>query len=175
MKIGITGHQRLESAECWEWVRRELAALLQAAQLPAELQRHAGEALSAYSSLAAGADQEFAEAAVRANIPLVVIVPSRGYERAFSDPAALTRYRALLEHAADVRIELFDKPSEEAFLAAGKSLVDAVDLLIAVWDGRPAKGKGGTAEVVAYARQQGRALVLLDPALRTITRSEDAP
>lgn len=30
-----------------------------------------------------------------------------------------------------------------------------VDRLIAVWDGRPARGYGGTADLVAYARGLG--------------------
>lgn len=45
----------------------------------------------------------------------------------------------------------YSKP-EEAFLACGKAVADWTDILIAIWDGRPAKGRGGTGDVVAYAR-----------------------
>ena len=38
--------------------------------------------------------------------------------------------------------------------ASVEMLKDA-DLLIAVWDGLPARGLGGTADVVAYARDHG--------------------
>ncbi len=34
-------------------------------------------------------------------------------------------------------------------------MVQASDLLLAVWDGRPAAGRGGTAEIVEYARTLG--------------------
>ena len=34
-------------------------------------------------------------------------------------------------------------------------MVEHADVLIAVWDGRPARGMGGTADAVAYARQRG--------------------
>lgn len=50
----------------------------------------------------------------------------------------------------------FSEPSEEAFYAAGKAVVDACDWLIAVWDGEPARGLGGSADVVAYARNRGK-------------------
>jgi hypothetical protein len=33
-------------------------------------------------------------------------------------------------------------------------MVDHADELYAVWDGQPARGYGGTADVVAYARQR---------------------
>jgi hypothetical protein len=32
-------------------------------------------------------------------------------------------------------------------------VVEASELLVAVWDGEPARGLGGTADVVAYARE----------------------
>lgn len=34
-------------------------------------------------------------------------------------------------------------------------LVGMADRLLAVWDGKPARGFGGTADVVAYARRVG--------------------
>ncbi|MER5913805.1 hypothetical protein ABT124_25810, partial [Streptomyces sp. NPDC001982] len=37
----------------------------------------------------------------------------------------------------------------------GELLVDQADELLAVWDGQPARGFGGTADVVAYAHRQG--------------------
>jgi hypothetical protein len=40
-------------------------------------------------------------------------------------------------------------------MAGSEILVGLVDELIAVWDGEPARGYGGTADVVAYAKRQG--------------------
>jgi hypothetical protein len=37
-------------------------------------------------------------------------------------------------------------------MRAGEKVVDLSDTLLAVWDGLPAKGYGGTADVVTYAR-----------------------
>jgi hypothetical protein len=41
--------------------------------------------------------------------------------------------------------------------------VDLSDLLIAVWDGKEAKGKGGTADIVRYARERDTEVVVLWP------------
>jgi hypothetical protein len=41
---------------------------------------------------------------------------------------------------------------EEAYAAANDRLLEKIDVLVAVWDGREAQGRGGTAEVVARAR-----------------------
>jgi hypothetical protein len=44
---------------------------------------------------------------------------------------------------------------EDAYCAAGEAVVERSDVLLAVWDGRPAKGIGGTGEVVAAAGRSG--------------------
>jgi hypothetical protein len=38
---------------------------------------------------------------------------------------------------------------------AGKVVVDRSSVLVAVWDGQPSRGLGGTADVVRYARERG--------------------
>ncbi|MDP9110532.1 MAG: hypothetical protein M3M96_02725, partial [Candidatus Eremiobacteraeota bacterium] len=57
----------------------------------------------------------------------------------------------------------YDAPTGEAFLAAGKYLVENSDILFAVWDGEPSRGIGGTADVVSYARSAGRHIVRINP------------
>jgi len=42
-------------------------------------------------------------------------------------------------------------------------LVGPVDELLAVWDGKPARGYGGTADVVAYAERNGVPVRVLWP------------
>ena len=45
--------------------------------------------------------------------------------------------------------------TEDAYRAAGEAVVERSDVLLAVWDGQPAKGIGGTGEVVAAAGRLG--------------------
>ncbi len=56
---------------------------------------------------------------------------------------------------AQQTIRLPATPSaEQAYLELGRYLVTHADLLIAVWDGLPARGPGGTSDVVQMARQR---------------------
>ncbi|MCA1708813.1 MAG: hypothetical protein LC808_38260, partial [Actinobacteria bacterium] len=57
----------------------------------------------------------------------------------------------------------YDSPSEDAFFAAGRRVVDLSDVVVAVWDGMEAKGKGGTGDVVTYARDNGIPVVVAWP------------
>ncbi len=48
-------------------------------------------------------------------------------------------------------------------MAASKLMIDHSDELYAVWDGKPARGYGGTADVVAYARAHGTSVHVIWP------------
>lgn len=152
MRLGISGHQNL-SPEVIAYVKPILIRLINERK----------NNLIGVSSLAAGADQLFAAVILEQGGSLHAIIPCRGYERTFSKKGSLDHFKLLLRKAH--RIETLDhpKPSEEAFLNAGHSVVDNSDLLIAVWDGEPAVGKGGTADVVDYARSCGTEVKVIWP------------
>jgi hypothetical protein len=61
----------------------------------------------------------------------------------------------------------FTVPSEEAFYEAGKRVVQISDLMIAVWNGKPAAGLGGTADIVKYSLASGKPVVHLHPESKT--------
>jgi hypothetical protein len=42
-------------------------------------------------------------------------------------------------------------------------MVDQADKLFAVWDGKPARAYGGTADVVGYARDHGTPVEIIWP------------
>lgn len=157
MRIGVTGHQHIPE-RAREYVRRGLDAFLAAYE-------GRGLAVMGLSSLAWGSDQLFAAAMLNAGHGLRAIIPSRGYESTF-DRRGLAAYRTLLagaERTAGVVTLDYPEPSGEAFLAAGMRVVDDCDLLVALWDGQPATGKGGTGDAVAYARSQGRPVTVIWP------------
>ena len=151
MVIGATGHQNIPSS-AFEYVRRQIQEALDQARRP----------LEGASALAVGADQLFAERVLGGEGRLHVVVPSRGYEATFKG-SDRDRYERLLTLAYQVETLNYPEPSEEAFLAAGKRIVDMCDLLLAVWDGREAQGPGGTADVVAYAREVGKPVEIIWP------------
>ncbi len=121
------------------------------------------DTLTGITSLAGGADQVFAQAVVDVGGSLHVVVPCRDYPSTFTDAAARSAYRRFLDAAARVDKLAFSEPSEQAFFAAGKVMAEASDWVLAVWDGQPARGLGGSADVVAYARSLGRRVDIVWP------------
>lgn len=129
-----------------------------------EKQREHGRRLVALSAIAAGADSLFAEAAISLHIPLDVVLPFEGYEEDFAEGEERARFERLLAAARRTRTLSYERRSQEAYVAVGRWVVDNSDQLIAVWDGLPARGPGGTGDVVTYARECGRALTVVTPA-----------
>jgi hypothetical protein len=158
MRVGITGHQRLAITSGWDWVRSEIAAVLK---------RDAGP-LVGISSLAAGADQIFADLVLRQGGALEVVIPLPGYVESFADECDLGEYERLLRTASVVETLRRDGSVEEAYMEAGRRVVDTSDLLVAVWDGRPASGLGGTADVVEYAVRRKKKILHLNPLTQTV-------
>lgn len=153
--VGITGHQARPGID-WDWVAAEIRLALTGADRPERC----------YSSIAIGADQVFAQAALELGLPLTAVIPLPDYDRFFSGDDAET-YRSLRQQSEVIQLGGGDT-DEEAFFAAGKWIADAADLLIAVWDGQPAAGLGGTGDVVAYRLADGRPVLHIDP-IRKIT------
>ncbi|MCX5197616.1 hypothetical protein OOK31_27610 [Streptomyces sp. NBC_00249] len=149
-RIGVTGHRAIPG-EVLGHVREALHSVLGGHQGP----------LEAFSSLADGADQLFADIALEHGADLTVVIPSGDYEDTFEDPDALAGYRRLRRRAAQEVLMAFDRSTDEAYYAAGTYIADSCDRLVAVWDGLPARGHGGTAEIVAYARALGKPVTVI--------------
>ncbi|GAA2803007.1 hypothetical protein GCM10010470_42610 [Saccharopolyspora taberi] len=85
---------------------------------------------------------------------LIAIVPAAEYRDGLPE-GHHTTYDFLLGQAADViRLDHVESDSEAHMDASVRMLTEA-DRLVAVWDGQPARGYGGTADVVVAARQRG--------------------
>lgn len=150
-RIAITGHRGLPPA-----VEREVDAALRAHLAPL------GGGLIGLSCLADGADTLFARAVVEAGADLEAVVPAERYRDGLP-PAHRPVYDALLARAALVHRLPFTDSTPQAHLEAGRHLVDHSDELLAVWDGRAARGLGGTADIVAYAQECDRPVVVFWP------------
>lgn len=152
MRVGVSGHRDRDGAD-WDWVRAEIEAII------ARVDCEAGA-----SCLAPGADLIFAEAILALGRPLIVMKPI-----APTDNAADHREKelALIAAASEVR-RIAGASPDEAFFNAGKAVVDDSDMMIFVWDGGPSRGLGGTADIVAYARDRGKHGLVLDPLQRTV-------
>ena len=117
------------------------------------------------SPLAPGADQIAAEAALDAGYSLSALLPFEGdeYEEDFS-AEELASQRDVRERAEGV-LELPGerKDALDAYLMAGRATVAHADLMIAVWDGLPARGRGGTGEIVELALRRGKPVLHVQP------------
>jgi hypothetical protein len=152
-RLAITGHRELPGH----------TAELVDVGLRAEIAEHAGTELVGWSCLADGADSLFAQAILDAGGALVVVVPAKQYRDGFPESHHAT-YDELLAQATDVIELAHTEANAEAYMDASLRMIDNADELVAVWDGRPARGYGGTAEVVATARERGLPVAVVWPA-----------
>lgn len=150
MRVGITGHQQLETSSAWTWVENMLRIELKSLTHP----------LVGITSLAIGADQMFARLILEEGGVIHAVLPFKDIERSFS-AQDIPAYRDLLARAT---FEVLHVPGldEDAYLAAGYRVVDLSDIMITVWNGKPAKGKGGTADIVAYSKSHRIPLIHID-------------
>jgi hypothetical protein len=153
LSVGVTGHRELGDIEAWVWVRAELYGFLAGLKRP----------LLGVTSLAIGADQIFAEIVLSLGGQIEAIIPFADYERTFRNEAELGKYEELKSLCVHVETLAPFPTEEEAFLSAGKTVVDRSDLLVAVWDGEPAHGRGGTGDIVDYALTRQKQLVNINP------------
>ena len=102
---------------------------------------------------------------MRAGYRLVAPLPfSRvDTENEFQSESDLALFRTLLEYADSVTERSGSRETlvsrESAFAAVGLITLDNCDVLLAVWDGRSARGTGGTAEVVANAQSRSKPVI----------------
>lgn len=163
LRIGVTGHRHLDDP-------RATADAVAAALERICREFPAGPAtpvcLVVVSALAEGADQlvtwqvlALPGSCLEAVLPL----PRTAYARNFTTAASRADFRALLARASRVWQAPPAHSPEEAYEAAGRHVADNCDVLMAIWDGQPARGRGGTAHIVEYAREHGVPLAWIRP------------
>jgi len=167
LRVGVTGHRanKLGPAVA-ERLRPLVRAALEHVQALCTL-------LRIVSPLAEGADRLVAREGLALGAELLAPLPFPRlfYRRDFVDPASLAEFDALILRATTV-IELdgcydTEETRKVAYAAVGEFVVDESDVVIALWDGEPSGGYGGTAEIVDSARRKGRPVLWL-PTLDTI-------
>jgi hypothetical protein len=145
-----------------ERVSRRLDLVLAALKRGAE-----GRARVAITALAEGSDRLFAVAALKHGFRLEVLLPfaTSDYETTFGDKAETAAFRDLLAHAdrwQELPGALSDTKS--AYEEVGRKTVDASDILVTIWDGKPAAGRGGTPEIIDYAIGRRKPVIWIDAA-----------
>ena len=173
LTVGVTGH-RLEAipAARRDDVQRRIGEALDLIEAEALALREREQELfspdppvfTLVSPLAEGADQMAAEAALARGWQLQTILPfdRQTYIDDFNDEESRGLFHQLVA-AASCTLELPGDPHDrlEAYVMAGRGTVAHCDILIAVWDGLPPRGRGGTGEIVELAIARGTAILHL--------------
>lgn len=155
--IGVTGHRYLEPADA-----RLRAAVISECR---SLRRAFPEArFRLLSGLAEGADRLAAHAAGSGlGAELIAVLPMipAAYMRDFPSSRSRMAFLALLGRAREIiAAPLLDATSlrqgcsvrDEQYAWAGGYIAAHADVLLALWDGASARGRGGTAEIVEWFR-----------------------
>ncbi len=167
LRIGVTGHQQVGDEAAIEFVSQQLRELLSKFQ---HLRGEHGQNVVAYSPLAIGTDRLFVKGALELGIPVEVVIPCTQYADIYDSTEIREEYHDLLSCCQQIHELPFQECSEDAYLAAGHWIVDHSELMILVWNGYPAGGKGGTADIASYARLVGCPFIHINPRLHSVNR-----
>jgi hypothetical protein len=140
-RIAVSGHRGLTPA---------IVAVVDHA-MRTELATEDPGSLVGISCLADGADQIFARAVLDAGGRLEVIVPARAYRDGLPAESHAEYDRLLARASAVTRLDR-DESTSDAHMDASTTMLATADRLLAVWDGKPSRAPGGTADVVDHAR-----------------------
>ncbi|MEG8037812.1 hypothetical protein QP166_00050 [Sphingomonas sp. LR60] len=162
--VGITGHRpdRLIDVDLAK-LREQLAELMCALEKSGP-----NNSFRLVGSLAEGADMLAADAALATGWQLDTILPFAREDYATDfDEAAAREFHRRLDLSANI-LELpgkRDEPGGEAaaYERAGRVMLTQSDILIAIWDGGPPRGRGGAAQIVAEAVAQAVPVIVLRP------------
>jgi hypothetical protein len=105
----------------------------------------------------------FARVVLELGGQLDVIIPAADYRERKVKPDNRAEFEALIGQAAKVRVLGFETSNRDAYVAANETVLGDVDALIAVWDGAPPDGKGGTGDTVELARARGIPVTVVWP------------
>ncbi len=154
LRIGVTGHRCLPTDDAF--VARVSEALDRVRRM-APPRPATPVYLAVCSALAEGADRLVASLVLEdrhACLEVVLPMPIAAYKSDFQTEESNRAFDQLMERATRV-VELpAAETRDEAYEQAGRYVVERCDVLIALWDGNPARGQGGTADVVEWARDR---------------------
>ena len=158
--IGFTGHRTLDDeAQC----RKSILEFLE------QQKKSALGLVYGISSVAAGGDLLFAESCIQLALPLRVLLPLPVDEfRKDFDDTSWARAEQVLHKAASVEVAGGNQPRDACYYECGIETVLQSRLLLALWNGGPSQGLGGTQDVVSFARGLGRPVVWLHTETRDV-------
>jgi hypothetical protein len=149
--IGFTGHRNLPDES------KSRACILKFLQ---EYKSGTNKIVYGVSSAAAGGDLLFAESCLQIGLPIRILLPvSKEQFREDFDEPTWNRAELVMQRAFSVEVIGSGDTKEERYYECGVETVQQSQMLLALWDGKPSHGLGGTADVFAFAKDQERPVV----------------
>lgn len=152
--IGVTGHRKLTNEP--ELAQRVNEAISQIRKMLPPLPT-TPVVLGVLSPLAEGADRLVARQVLGvrgSDLEVVLPFQREDYVKDFETKESRAEFERLLSEARRVRQLEPRKTRNESYEQVGHYIVDRCDALIALWNGQPSSGQGGTADIVQYARDK---------------------
>lgn len=170
--LGVTGHRKLPE--------NKTSLLAQKVQLALEKIKEAIPPLpntpivfTILSPLAEGADRLVAREVLKtpgSQLEAPLPLDKKDYMQDFETSESRAEFEQLLSQARRI-YQLPPRDSRtEAYQQVGHYVVDNCDVLIALWNGKPAAGQGGTAEIVEYAKSNKCPLIWINTETGRITK-----
>lgn len=165
--ISITGHRLLtpeQKAKVKPVVKKAIENIMFTVK-----EHDTASFFTGLSPLAEGADTLFAEVIREMGLPLKVMLPfeREEYMKDFSSDQVRHEFDALYDRIdkADKRVtgSVKNAPVDQLYLEMGIKLVDETEFLIALWNEKAGNGKGGTADIVEYALEKKKNILLINP------------
>ena len=165
--IGITGHRLLDTNQKVR-IKPVIKKALENIMF-IERERDSATSFVALTPLAEGADSLFAQVAVELGIQLHIILPYEKelYKKGFSNDELRHEFDLIYDAVDDNHkrelSQLNGREANQLFLELGMEMVHSTDYLLAIWNEKEAKGKGGTADTVLYGMSKKKNLLLINP------------
>jgi hypothetical protein len=178
IRLGVTGHRVLKDEEPVTRKIRDVLVTEIPGLLAAGVSERSNEGIvySVLTSLAEGADRLVAREALKLpDTILEVVLPltKEDYLHDFKTADSRNEFEELCRRARTVMTlndhprqtaqsaDDYDVSRERAYELAGRYVATHCDVLIAIWDGKPSHGRGGTAEIVKFARERRSPLIVI--------------
>lgn len=155
--VGVTAHRDLVPAQV-PAIEAAVTAFLRRLQ-----STHPALPVAVMSALAEGGDRLVARCALTLGIPVVAPIPLAldDYRRDCGSPASVAEFDALLARTQVIHLPLVDGDDSAAVRAPGPArdrqyaqlgvfVSSHCQILLALWDGKPSDGAGGTSDVVHF-------------------------
>ena len=152
--VGITGQRDLSKFDSERLKNRICSELLSL--------KHKHDVNIMLNSIAKGADQLCAEIGIALGYELVCPLPFDDYRGDFAGND-LTVYDKLISESKSVIMVSNIKNKDDAYLAAGKYVVDNCDVLIAIWDRAQQTSICGTMAIMNYAKEKQKKVIVISP------------